>query len=107
MEQNDAYVRAYVSPHACAVMPWGGGLMYSELGVGWCSYDASTGYVFIQCVTGGGGIRDQVVWRASTGVVHCVFDQIPNLQNCFTTPNKNLEGRGPQKDKHLEGFVSL
>jgi hypothetical protein len=31
-----------VSPHACAVMPWGGRLMYSELGVGWCSYDAST-----------------------------------------------------------------
>jgi hypothetical protein len=43
LEQRDAYVRAYVPPHACAVMPWGGGLMYSELGVGWCSYDASTG----------------------------------------------------------------
>jgi hypothetical protein len=25
LEQRDAYVRAYVSPHACAVMPWGGG----------------------------------------------------------------------------------
>jgi hypothetical protein len=22
--------------------------------------------------------------------IRCVFDQIPNLQNCFTTPNKNL-----------------
>jgi hypothetical protein len=32
------------------------------------------------------------VCRASTGVIHCVFDQIPNLQNCFTTLNKNLEG---------------
>ncbi len=53
----------------------------------------STGYVFIQCVTGGRG-WDQVVWRASTGVIHCVFDQIPNLQNCFTTPNKNLRGEG-------------
>jgi hypothetical protein len=42
-----------------------------------------------------------VVWRATTGVIHCVFDQIPNLQNCFTTPNKNLGGEGPQKDKHL------
>ncbi len=26
------------------------------------------------------------------------FDQIPNLQNCFTTPNN---GRGPQTNKHL------
>jgi hypothetical protein len=34
------------------------------------------------------------VWRASTGVIHCVFDQIPNLQNCFTAPNKNLGGEG-------------
>ncbi len=34
------------------------------------------------------------MWRAYTGVVHCVFDQISNLQNCFTTPNKNLVGEG-------------
>ncbi len=34
------------------------------------------------------------MWRASTGVIHCVFDQIPNLKNCFTTPNKNLGGGG-------------
>jgi hypothetical protein len=45
------------------------------------------------------------MWRANSGVIHCVhvFDQIPNLPNCFTTPNKNLEtweGRGPQIDKH-------
>jgi hypothetical protein len=40
------------------------------------------------CNGGGGGRRDRVVWRASTGVIHCVFDQIPNLQNCFFTPNK-------------------
>ncbi len=33
--------------------------------------------------------------------IHCVFDQIPNLQNCFTTPNKNLGGEGRQTDKHL------
>jgi hypothetical protein len=39
----------------------------------------------IQCVTGGGG--DGVMWRAYTGVKQCVFDQIPTLQNCFTTPN--------------------
>ncbi len=23
-------------------------------------------------------------WITSTGVIHCVFDQIPHLQNCFT-----------------------
>jgi hypothetical protein len=28
----------------------------------------------------------------TTGVIHCVFDQIPNLPNCFTNPNKNLGG---------------
>jgi hypothetical protein len=36
------------------------------------------GYVFIQCVKGGEG--DRIVWRAYKGVIHCVFDQIPNLQ---------------------------
>jgi hypothetical protein len=42
------------------------------------------------------------VWRASTGVIHCVFDQIPNLQNCFTTPNKNLGGdRAPDKCRQV------
>jgi hypothetical protein len=41
------------------------------------------------------------VWRAYTEVIHCVYDQIPNLQNCVTTPNKNLGGEGPQTDKHL------
>jgi hypothetical protein len=37
------------------------------------------------------------------GVIHCVFDQIPSLQNCFTTQNKKprREGRGPQIEKHL------
>jgi hypothetical protein len=41
---------------------------------------------YIQCVTGGGGgglCRDHI---------HCVFDQIPNLQNYFSTSNKNLGG---------------
>jgi hypothetical protein len=37
---------------------------------------------------------DQVVRRASTGVIHCVFDQIPNVQNCFATPNKNHKNLG-------------
>ncbi len=35
------------------------------------------------------------MWRAYRGVIQCVFHQIPNLQNDFTTPNKT-EGRGPQ-----------
>jgi hypothetical protein len=34
------------------------------------------------------------VWRPSTGVIHSVFDQIPNLQNCFTTPNKKPRSGG-------------
>jgi hypothetical protein len=30
-----------------------------------------------------------------TGVIHCAFDQIPNLQNCFTNPNqKSRRGGG-------------
>jgi hypothetical protein len=41
------------------------------------------------------------MWRAYSEVIHCVFDQIQNLQNCFTTPNKNLGGEWPQIDKHL------
>jgi hypothetical protein len=55
--------------------------------------------MYLSSVTGGGG-WDQVVWRASTGVIHCVFDKIPNLQNSFTTPRKTEEGRGPQTNKH-------
>jgi hypothetical protein len=47
----------------------------------------------------GGG--DRAVLRTYTGVINYVFDQIPNLQNFFTIPNKILGGRGPQTDKHL------
>ena len=54
--------------------------------------------MYLYSVWGGG---DRVVWRAQTGVIHCVFDQIPSLQNCFTTPKKTQERRGPQTDKHL------
>ncbi len=28
------------------------------------------------------------MWRAYTGVIHCVFGQIPNLQICFITPKE-------------------
>jgi hypothetical protein len=45
-----------------------------------------------QCITEGGG--DRVAWIAYTGVIHCVLDQIPNLQNCFIALNKKLGGEG-------------
>jgi hypothetical protein len=48
-------------------------------------YTFSAAFILFVRVTGG---WDQVVWRASTGVIYCAFDQIPNLQNCFTNPNK-------------------
>jgi hypothetical protein len=57
-----------------------------------CDCHIRSMYLFIQCVTEGEG--DRVVRRAYTGVIHCVFDQIPNLQNCFITANKNLGGEG-------------
>jgi hypothetical protein len=57
--------------------------------------------VFLQCVTGGGGGSGCVesIYRS----YNTVFDQIPNLQNCFTTPNKNLgeKERALDTDKHL------
>jgi hypothetical protein len=34
-------------------------------------------------------------------VQNSVSEQIQNLQNCQTAPNKTLERRGPQTDKHL------
>jgi hypothetical protein len=45
--------------------------------------------MFSYRVSQGWGGWDWVVWIAYTGVIHYVFvDQIPNLQNSFTTPNK-------------------
>ncbi len=41
------------------------------------------------------------MWRAFSGVIHCVFDQVLNLQNCFTTPKKPRRARGSQTDKLL------
>jgi hypothetical protein len=46
------------------------------------------------------------MWSASTGVIHCVFDQIPNLQNRFTTLNKNLGGEGAS-DRYTPAAQSL
>ncbi len=48
----------------------------------------------IQCATGEEGMGLQQ--RADAGAIHCVFYKIPNLQNCFSTPNKTQEGMGPQ-----------
>jgi hypothetical protein len=50
-------------------------------------------HVYRQCVTvgwrvGGGGV-EMYCGPYSAGVLHSVSDQIHNLQNCFTTPNKN------------------
>ncbi len=51
--------------------------------------------MYLYSVLRGGGAGDRVVWRVNTGYVrYTVYDQIPNLQNCFTTANKNLEGEG-------------
>jgi hypothetical protein len=59
-----------------------------------CEISTGVWIYSVQCVTGGGGIRLCGEHRAATGVIQCVFDQIPSLQNCFTTPNKNLGGEG-------------
>jgi hypothetical protein len=40
------------------------------------------------------------------GVIHCVFDQIPNLQNCFATPKKNL-GEERASDRKTPAAKSL
>jgi hypothetical protein len=53
-----------------------------------------------------GGTGDRIVWRASTGIMHCVFDQIPNLQNCISTPKKNLGGEGAS-DRETSAAKSL
>jgi hypothetical protein len=56
-------------------------------------------YLTLQCVTGGSGCVESIYYRSYT--VHCEFDQIPNLQNCFTTPKNTKDGNGLQIDKHL------
>jgi hypothetical protein len=51
-------------------------------------------HIYTVC-NGGGG--DRVVWRTNiykSYVIHSVFDQIPNLPNCFSNPSKNLGGEG-------------
>ncbi len=46
--------------------------------------------IYRQCVTvGGGGGVEMYCGPYPAGVLHYVSDQIQNLQNCFTPPNKN------------------
>jgi hypothetical protein len=47
--------------------------------------------LYRQCVTCGGVVGGVEMYCGpySAGVLHSVSDQIQNLQNCFTTPNKN------------------
>jgi hypothetical protein len=48
--------------------------------------------IYRQCVTvgwvGGRGV-EMYCGPYSAGVLHSVSDKIQNLQNCFTTPDKN------------------
>jgi hypothetical protein len=43
------------------------------------------------------------VWRASTGVIHCVLylTRFRTYKIALPPPKKTYEGRGPQTDKHL------
>jgi hypothetical protein len=43
--------------------------------------------IYTVCTSGGIGLCGEHIQEWSW---HCVFDQFLNLQNCFTTPNKNL-----------------
>ncbi len=48
---------------------------------------------------GGGSGCKESIYRNDT--LCTVFDQVLNLQNCFTNPNENLGGERPHTDKHL------
>ncbi len=52
-------------------------------------------YIQTVCDCGGGwwGVLKLEMYCGpySAGVLHSVADQIQNLQNCFTTPNKNYQ----------------
>jgi hypothetical protein len=52
------------------------------------------------CGGGGGGV-EMYGGPYSAGVLHSVSDQIQNLQNCFTTPNKMTS------EDDIKGLVSL
>jgi hypothetical protein len=52
------------------------------------------------CGSGGGGV-EMYCGPYSAGVLHSVSDQVRNLQNCFTTPNKMTN------EDDIKGLVSL
>ncbi len=61
-------------------------------------------YLYRQCVTVGGwrwGDVEMYCGPYSAGVLHSVSDQIQNLQNCFTIPNKMTS------EDDIKGLVSL
>jgi hypothetical protein len=64
--------------------------------------------VYRQCVPveGWGGF-EMYCGPYSAGVLHSVSDQIQNLQNCFTTPNKMTDMKGLVSLKFLRPCVTL
>jgi hypothetical protein len=56
--------------------------------------------IYRQCVTVRGGV-EMYCGPYSAGVLHSVSDQIRNLQNCFTAPNKMTS------EDDIKGLVSL
>jgi hypothetical protein len=60
-----------------------------------------TVYTDSVCLCVGGG-EDELCCRPySEGILHSVSDQIQNLPNCFTTPNKMIS------EDDIKGLVSL
>ena len=57
--------------------------------------------IYRQCVTVGVGGVEMYCGPYSAGVLHSVSDQIRNLQNCFTAPNKMTS------EDDIKGLVSL
>ncbi len=58
-------------------------------------------YIQTMCDCGGGGGVEMYCGPYSAGVFHSVSDQIRNLQNCFTAPNKMTS------EDDIKGLVSL
>ena len=66
-----------------------------------CLYKLYSVYRQCEAVRGGPGVVELYCRPYSAGVLHSGSDQIKNLQNCFTTPNKMTS-----KDD-IKGLVSL
>jgi hypothetical protein len=82
-EQRDVHVWAYGSPHACAEMPWGGGVTYFKLGVGWCSYDASTEGHFL--------IFDPALWSVAPHTFSLVQPCVNNYTVVYTHKQYSIQ----------------